>query len=175
MPPKPTHIAHSCSLDPIRIHCSIFWISLPSTDAHLWVILVREPLTFITFFPLHFIIHLERALVGTSTCIMGGASSNTSKKPSWTNFDEKFIDCSNTTRWKTSGSTILISTSFFSKSLMTMKKVCQRSRNVSSSPLPIMATHCKVSRNSFFMFRPSLELFLDSWNVGGGLDANGFM
>jgi hypothetical protein len=75
----------------------------------------------------------------------------------------------------------LISTSSSSWSLITMnvgargKKVCQRPCNVSSSPFSIMATRCKASRIFLSTFLPSLEFSLDSWNIGGCVDASGSM
>jgi hypothetical protein len=100
-PPKLVCYAHYHSLDPIWIHYNILWISILSTSACFWVILVGEPLSSIYSFPLCLIMHLDHALVGTSIG-MSSESCSTSKNFPLIGFNKKFVDCSTLIGWSTS-------------------------------------------------------------------------
>ncbi len=95
-PPKPTCSTHCRTLAPIRIYCSILVISFPPTSAHFWVTLASETPSSTGSFPLHLIIHLNCALIGTTTG-MSGELVSMSKYCSSIGSNERSVDCSTST------------------------------------------------------------------------------
>jgi hypothetical protein len=71
---------------------TFFGFFLLSTSVHFQVILVGEPPSSICSFPLHLIMHLDRTLVGKTTCMLGELGSMSKNCP-LTDFDKKFTDC----------------------------------------------------------------------------------
>ncbi len=57
--PKPTHSSHCCSLDPIWIHCNIFWISFAWAGVCFQVTLANELHSSTYSFPLCLIMNLD--------------------------------------------------------------------------------------------------------------------
>ncbi len=180
-PPKPTHSVHYRSLDPIQIHWSIIWIFFASTSVRFWDTLVGELPSYTYSFPLHLIMNLDFALVGT-TCMLEESASMSKNLPS-TNVNKKIVGCSTSTGCSVSFSTFVVFFSTYSSSLKSfiMTNVSARSEkclwrpyNVSSSP-PTVATHFNAPKKIRSTSHPSPELSLLSWNIGGGIDVSSLM
>lgn len=119
-PPKLAHSIHCHYLNPIRIHCSILWISFASESVRFWIILAGElPSTY--SFLLHLIMNLDRTLVGTTS--MSKESISMSKNPPLIDVDKKIANCSTSIGCSTSSSTSIVffsACSSSSKSLIIM-------------------------------------------------------
>lgn len=155
-PPKLVHSTNCRSLAPIRIHCSILVISFPSASARFWITLAGETPSSTDFFPLHLIIHLNCALIGTTTG-MSDELVSMSKYCSSIGYNERLIDYSTLTSCLVPFSMAPFSTcSFASKSPMIMttclkgEKCRFKPHNVFPDPSLTVLTRCNTFKISFF-------------------------